>query len=135
MVKITIKPWEEVIIHESVHYSLEDLLRTHSMGVQPGGLANPLTWAEGVVFKASAMPPTDEIVREQLQGKIHWSSVEWALMPEYKNVIVIQDINAKIPIVNVTATAILCEVARVLKEQSSKKKPKAVVDTLNSTKK
>jgi len=120
LVKITIKPWEEVIIHESIRYSLEDLLKIHSIGVQPGGLATSLSWAEGVVFRFAAMPPTDEIVREQLQGKIHWAAVEWALMPEYKNVIMIQDINAKIPIVNVSATAILREVARTLKEQSSK---------------
>lgn len=124
MVKITIRPWEEVIIHESIHYSLEDLLKMHSIGVQPGGLANPLSWAEGVVFRFSAMPPTDEIVREQLQGKIHWNAVEWALMPEYKNVIMIQDINAKIPIVNVTATAILREVARVLKDQADQRRPR-----------
>jgi hypothetical protein len=120
LVKISFKPWEELIIHESIRYSLEDLLKMHSIGVQPGGLAIPLTWAEGVVFKFSATPPTDEIVREQLQGKIHWNAVEWALMPEYKNVIMIQDINAKIPVVNVTATEILREVARSLKEQNPK---------------
>lgn len=120
LVKVTFKPWEEVIIHESIHYSLEDLLKINSIGVQPGGLADALRWAEGVIFRFIAMPPTDEIVREQLQGKIHWSAVEWALMPDYKNVILIQDINAKIPIVNVSATAILREVARLLKEQSSR---------------
>lgn len=120
LVKITFKPWEEVIIHDSNHYSFEDLLKIHSMGVQPGGLARPLSWAEGVVFVPLAMPPTDDIVKEQLQGKVHWLSVTWALMPEYKNVIMIQDINAKIPIVNVSATAVLCEVAKALKEQGSK---------------
>jgi len=120
LVKITFKPWEEVIIHDSNHYSLEDLLKIHSMGVQPGGLARPLSWAEGVVFQPVPMPPSDDIVKEQLQGKIHWIGVTWALMPEYKNVIMIQDINAKIPIVNVSATAVLCEVAKALKEQGSK---------------
>jgi hypothetical protein len=120
LVKVTFKPWEEVIIHESIHYSLEDLLKIHSIGVPPGGLADVLRWAEGVVFRFIAMPPTDEIVREQLQGKIHWSAVEWALMPEYKNVILIQDINAKIPIINVSATAILREIAKALREQAPK---------------
>ena len=120
MVKVTFKPWEEVVIHEAIHYSLEDLIKLRSIGVQPSALAAPLQWADGVVFRAVGMPPTDEVVRENLQGKVHWSSVEWALMPEYKNVILISEINAKIPIINVSATAILCDVVKALKERANK---------------
>jgi hypothetical protein len=118
MVKVTFRPWEEVIIHEEIVYSLEDLIKLNSIGVQPGGLAQPLRWAEGVIFRFTGMPPTDEVVREQLQGKIHWSAVEWALMPEYKNVILIQEINAKIPVINVSTTTNLCEIAKALKEKA-----------------
>jgi hypothetical protein len=64
------------------------------------------------------MPPTDEIVREQLQGKVHWNVIKWALMPEYKNFIPIQDINAKIPIIDVSANAILSTAAKALKEKA-----------------
>ena len=120
MVKVTIKPWEEVIIHESVQLSYEDLIKRSSLGVQPGGLSPPLRWAEGILFANEGMPPTDEIVREQLQGKIHWSAVTWALMPQYKNVIPILDISAKIPVINVSETNILCEVAKALKETIKK---------------
>jgi hypothetical protein len=88
------------------------------LGVQPGGLAAPINWAEGIAFQHVGMPPTDEIVREQLQGKIHWNLIRWALMPEYKDVIPIKDINAKVPVINVTANKILCEVARALKEKA-----------------
>jgi hypothetical protein len=119
MVKITFKPWEEVLIHEEIAYPLGDLIKLNSIGVQPGGLAQPLRWAEGVVFKFSGMPPSDEIVREQLQGKVHWNAVEWALMPEYKNVILIQDINAKIPVIDVSSNTILCDVAKALKEKAN----------------
>jgi hypothetical protein len=114
-VKVTFKPWEEIIIHESIQYNLGDFVKQCSIGVQPGGLANPLQWAEGVVFRPSIMPPTDEVVKEQLQGRIHYNAVEWALMPKYQQVIMIGDINAKIPIINVSANAILCEVAKALK--------------------
>jgi hypothetical protein len=117
LVKVTFKPWEEVIIHEAIKYSLPDLIRLAGFGVQPGGLAAPLHWAEGVVFHFIPMPPTDDVVKESLQGKVHWLSVAWALMPEYKDVVPIGDINAKIPIINVSATASLCEVIRALKEQ------------------
>lgn len=120
MVKVTFKPWEEVIIHASIYYSLEDLIKLSSIGVGPGGLATPLSWAEGVVFHSIPMPPTDEVVRETLQGKIHWISVSWALMPQYKDVIPIRDINAKIPIINVSASVALRDVAKVLKKQVPK---------------
>jgi hypothetical protein len=123
LVKVTFKPWEEVIIHEVIHYSLEDLIKLNSIGVQPGGLARALHWAEGVLFRASPMPPTDEAVKESFQGKIHWNAVEWALMPEYTNVIQITEINAKIPIINVSSTAAMCDVAKALKESQKTKPP------------
>ncbi len=66
------------------------------------------------------MPQTDEVVRESLEGRIHWSAVSFALMPEYKDVIPIAEINAKIPVINVTTNEILCEVAKELKKKSWK---------------
>jgi hypothetical protein len=120
LVKVTFKPWEEVVIHETIKYTLSDLIARSSLGVQPGGLAPPLNWAEGVAFHHVAMPPNDEITRELLQGKVHWNVVEWALMPEYKHVIPIADINAKMPVIDVSADAILCEIAKALKEQPQK---------------
>ena len=118
--KVTFKSWEEVIIHESIRFSLEDFIKLCSIGVQPGGLANPLHWAEGVVFRATLLPLTEDVVKEMLLGKIHWSAVEWALMPEYRQAIMIGDINARIPIVDVSATATLCEVAEALRATAEK---------------
>jgi len=115
MVKITFKFWDEVIIHETLQLSYEDMVKRFSLGVQPGGLGTPLRWAEGVLFFNEGMPPTDEVVKEQLEGKIHWNAVQWALMPQYKNVIPIVDISAKIPVVNVSENKILCDVAKALK--------------------
>ena len=120
MVRVTFRPSEELIIHESILHPLADLTKLCSVGVQPGGLAGPLSWAEGVVFRFSRMAPTDEIFRELLQGKVHWNVVEWALMPQYKQVILLEEINAKIPVINVSTTAILCEVAKALKEKAQR---------------
>ena len=118
LVKVTFQPSEELIIHESIKHTLPDLIKLCSVGVQPGGLAGPLSWAEGVVFRFSRMAATDEIFRELLQGKVHWNVLEWALMPQYKQVIPIEEINAKIPVINVSTTTILCDVAKALKEQA-----------------
>jgi len=117
LVKVTFKPWEEVIIHESVRYSLEDLVKIFSIGVGPGGRTQPLLWAKGVVFSYVIMAPTaNEVVEEQLDGKVHWLSTQWALMPEYKKEILIQEINAKIPVADVSANSLLCAVAEALKK-------------------
>jgi hypothetical protein len=120
MVKVTFKPWDEVVIHEAIYHSFTELVTICSVGAQPGGLQAPLQWAEGVVFRSQSMPFTDEVAKELIQGKVHWLAVDWALMPEYQNVIPIRDINAKIPVINVASTAILCDVAKALKEQVKK---------------
>jgi len=39
-------------------------------------------------------------------------------MPQYEQVIPIEEINAKIPVINVSTTTILCDVAKALKEQA-----------------
>jgi len=75
-----------------------------------------LRWAEGVVFRFGIMPPTEAVTKEMLEGKVHWAVLEWATMPKYQQVIIISDINAKIPIINVSNTAIMCDVAKALKE-------------------
>jgi hypothetical protein len=118
LVRVTFSPSEELIIHESILHSLVDLIKLCSVGVQPGGLAGPLSWAEGVVFRFSRLAPTDEVFRELLQGKVHWNVVEWALMPQYKQVIPLEEINAKIPVIDVSTTTILCDVAKALKRKA-----------------
>ena len=118
MVKVTFQQWEEVIIHEWVQYTLDELIHTQTIGVQAGGLARPLSWAEGVVFTHMSLPPTEDIVREQLQGKIHWNSVHWALMPEYRNIIVLREANVRIPIRDVSGNRVLTDVAKELKKRA-----------------
>jgi hypothetical protein len=39
-------------------------------------------------------------------------------MPQYKQVIPLEEINAKIPVINVSTTTILCDVAKALKKKA-----------------
>ena len=118
MVRVVFQPWEEVVVHESIEYSLEDLVKMRSLGVPAGDLGQRLLWAEGVAFSHSSMPPTDDVVKEQLQGKVHWSAVEWALMPQYQNVIIIRETNVRVPIIDVSSNSILRTVAEWLRSQA-----------------
>lgn len=49
----------------------------------------------------------DDVIKEQLEGKVHWSSVEWEVMPEYEDGIVIRETNVRVPIITVGANPIL----------------------------
>ena len=116
MVKVVYQPWEKIVIHEIVRYALDALVKLQSLGVEPGGLGEPLLWAEGIVFSSSTMLETKDIIKEKLEGVAHWSSVEWALMPEFKEVITIKETNVKVPILNVSAHPIYKTVSKWLKE-------------------
>ena len=117
LVEVVYQPWKKIVIHEIVDYTLDDLVRLQSLGVEPGGLGDPLLWAEGIVFSSSTMLETKDVVKEKLEGIVHWSSVEWARMPEFKEVIVIKETNVKVLIINVSAHPIYKTVSKWLKEQ------------------
>ena len=115
--EVVYQPWKKIVIHEIVDYALDDLVRLQSLGVEPGGLGDPLLWTEGIVFSSSTMLETKDVVKEKMEGIVHWSSVEWARMPEFKEVIVIKETNVKVLIIDVTAHPIYRTVSKWLKEQ------------------
>jgi hypothetical protein len=123
-VKITIKPWQEIIIHEVIQHDINSLLKLRGLGVRVRELAQPLMWAEGIVFTREPMPPTSDIVKEQLQGIIHFSSLEFASMPTYKSELKWEGV--PIPVIDASNTEILREVAKeisklVVKPKKAKK--------------
>jgi hypothetical protein len=120
LVKVTFKPMEEVIIHDSVHYQLEDLVKLITINVNPGARTAPLTWAKGVAFTyILLLPDTSEAVaKDLLEGKTHWFNVQWTLMPEYKKEIEVEDTKVTIPIADLTSNSLICDVAEALKQQA-----------------
>jgi len=116
MVKVAYAPWEEIVIHEATKYSPDNLVKLQTLGIQAGALGHHLLWAEGVAFVQAPMPPTDDVIKEQLQGRIHWSGVGFAIMPEFKEVIVIKE--GRVPVVSVSNNPILRTVATWLKEHA-----------------
>lgn len=118
MVKVTYAPWKEIIIHEAIEYPLKELIDIRSIGVPTGGIGKPLLWAEGVVFDRAVMPPSPDMIKENLEGRIHLSGVEWALMPQFKSFIEIMETKVKIPVVNVSSNAMLSDVAKWLKQSA-----------------
>jgi len=119
MVEFEYQPWKKIIFHEVVKYPIEFFLSQHSLGVPSGGVGRPLQWADGVVFDLAVMSGPD-VIKEQLEGKIHYASIVYGLLekhqPEFK-----VDGNIRIPVIDVSDSKILKEMAAWIKRTFEKK--------------
>jgi len=120
LVKFEYQPWKKIVVHDIVKVPLELLLSTHSIGVPEGGVGRPLTWVDGILFELITMPATEDIVREQLDGKVHWSSLSYTIMPNYQQSFTMPG-NVRIPVINVSDNQVLREMARWIKENFEKR--------------
>ena len=76
--KITYTPYQELVLHEIIEQSspsvfFEDIVRLALSGahqVQPS-----INWIDGIAFFIAPMQPTEEVVRENLAGRVHYGSV------------------------------------------------------------
>lgn len=118
MVKVTFKQIKEIVIYEAIEHRLKDLVRFRILGLRRDSVAQPLVWAQGVVFSRNAVPPIKEVVKDSMEGIIHFSAVEWALMPKYRKSL--QSDGVTIPVINVSNNPSLCDVAEALKKTRKK---------------
>lgn len=116
MVKIIYEPWKTIVIHEIVQYDLQMLVHLHGLGVQSGQLGRPINWANGIAFMHRVMPPTDEVIKEQIQGKIHWSSLTFAFMPKHQPLITIPEGKIRIPILDLSDNRVFRDLAEWIKK-------------------
>jgi hypothetical protein len=76
--KITYAPYQELVVHEIIEQVdanafFEDIVRlalSNPVQVQPS-----INWIDGIAFFVAPMQPTEEVVRENLAGRIHYGSV------------------------------------------------------------
>lgn len=77
MVKITYSPYEEIVIHEILEQDnamfFEDVVR---QALASASHAEPsVNWIDGIAFIIHQFAPTEDLVKEHLSGRIHYSSV------------------------------------------------------------
>ena len=77
MVKIEYVPYQKLVIHEIIEQEnatfFEDILRQAL--AQPVQMEPTVNWIDGIAFAVGQMPPTEDIVKDNLGGKIHLASV------------------------------------------------------------
>ncbi len=79
--KITYTPYRELVVHEIIEQTnasafFEDIVR---LALSSPHQAEPsINWIDGIAFFIAPMQPTEEVVRENLAGRIHYGSVLFA---------------------------------------------------------
>ncbi len=87
MVKVVYQPIVTLVVHDIAKVPLDDLLRER---ITPGATL-PLYWCNGVLFSFASPPMVDEMVKDYVDGKIHWMEVHYLEMKQYKPVIELND--------------------------------------------
>lgn len=114
MVEFIHEEWKKVVVHEINKFDCDALAELHTIGLTFGGRGIPLLWANGVVFEHTVFPPTEDIIRDQLKGIIHWVSLQFAFMPEHKKLITANNIS--IQVADVHSNKLFCAMADWLKK-------------------
>ena len=115
MVEFEYQPWKKFIVHEVVKYPIEFFITQHSLGVQPGGIGRPLTWVDGIVFDISLFRDTDDVIKEKLEGKVHYSSIIYGLLEKHQPKFEVNG-NIKIPVIDLSHSKIFKEMAAWIKK-------------------
>jgi hypothetical protein len=117
---ISIEPWKRLVIHEVIEYKFEDWVKQIAFNSKTSGGGIPtMQWANGVVMSPINFPTTDTVVKEELQGTLHWSSVSFAVKEKFENQIVRN--NATINLVDVSPNDVFNSLADKLKSTSKYK--------------
>ena len=83
--EIIIEPWKQLVIHEVLELRFEDWVTQIIASARSAGGGIPtIFWAGGVSFHFATFPDTDTIVQEKLKGRIHYSSVTFAIKEKFE---------------------------------------------------
>ncbi|MDE1874165.1 MAG: hypothetical protein KGI04_03545 [Candidatus Micrarchaeota archaeon] len=121
MVKISFSPATELVVHEVVEATRDDLLLER---ITPQGNM-PLYWCNGILFSFSSVPMTEEIIKEYLKGRIHWLEVHFTRMDKHVPVISFESPEYRstmnVKVIDTSASELHNEFVRWLKTYAKKK--------------
>jgi hypothetical protein len=111
MVEIVCRAPKQLVVLECTQYPSTEALATTIATIIRTGEPVILKWAEGVVFSNTLLAPTtDALLKDYLEGRVYWSDVVFALMPEYRSTLRIGTLD--IPVIDVTPNPLLREAAK-----------------------
>ena len=88
MVKIYIYKTEELLVHDTLEYEFEDLLREFVYDEEAGGeesKVRTLIWAQGVAMWITyIINPTSAIMDDEVKGILHFQRVTYAIKEKFE---------------------------------------------------
>jgi hypothetical protein len=120
MVEFEYRPWKKIIIHELVEYPLDFFIMQASENVSKGGTGRPILWSNGIVLTSYIMQPTEDVVKDQLQGILHWVTLSFGHMEQYQSEFRTKD-RIRVPVVNVSNHKIFGPLSKWLKKTIKRK--------------
>jgi hypothetical protein len=79
MPKISYEPVEEIVVHQILEYDnkmfFEEVMRQNLS--QQITMIPTVNWIDGIAFSVWRFPDTDDVVREALEGKVHYFAVSF----------------------------------------------------------
>lgn len=115
--EIIIDPWKQLVIHEVLEQKFEDWLMHIIAGARAAGGGIPtIFWAQGIAFHFTTFPDTEATVQEKLKGRIHYSSVTFAIKEKFDKQITRE--GGTVNFTDVTHNEIFSSLAEKLKIQS-----------------
>lgn len=87
--EIIIEPWKELVIHEVLELKLDEwVTQIIASARSAGGGVPTIFWAGGLAFHFATFPDTETIVQEKLKGRIHYSSVTFAIKEKFEKQVI-----------------------------------------------
>lgn len=111
MVEFEYQPWKKIVVHEVTKFPVQFFVSDHTLGVEPGGVGRPIAWADSIIFRVSHFRDTDDVIREKLDGVLHWSALQYAVLEPYQDEFKVSPGNIRIPIMNVSDNEIFRDMA------------------------
>lgn len=78
MANIVYRPYEQIIVHEIMEFkpqSFYEFLVGQLLSQGQAGLTPVANWADGIAFTIGNFMETPELVKEKMEGRIHWGAV------------------------------------------------------------
>lgn len=114
---IRYEPFKEVVIMECTGFRTPDDLARFT-NIVAGGKPSGIYWAEGMAFIYFPLSITTEAAAKALveEGKVFWTFVSYAVMPEYRPIIETKE-KIMVPVIDMSTNPLFRKVAKWLKER------------------
>jgi len=115
--EIVIEPWKELVIHEVLELKFDEWITQIIASARSAGGGIPtIFWAGGLAFHFATFPDTETIVQEKLKGRIHYSSVTFAIKEKFEKQVIRE--GGAVNFTDVTHNEIFSKLAEKLRIQS-----------------